>query len=186
MAALAIGFAGCGRSDDSRTIGAGQAEKANTNRDQPRVTRLDARGGEALILDAVNPSPRPKTRLSVKVPGTVTRIRANPLERQALARGQSYVGIRLVIKNVGRYSWTGAPGDMSALVDDDDEQADRGGAADNCGGAFAQHVELHPGSTQRGCVLFRIRRGHKAALFQFNPDYPATPAAQWHLIPAGT
>jgi hypothetical protein len=120
------------------------------------------------------------------VPGALTNAHANPLDRQALSKGQRYLGIRLVIKNVGRYSWTGAPGDMSALVDDNDEQAERGGAADNCGGSFAQRVELRPGSTQRGCVLFRIRRAHKAALFQFNADYPATPAAQWRLLPEGT
>jgi hypothetical protein len=122
---------------------------------------------------------RPTTQLKVRATRLINRINGNFFQRGALQKGNRFVGVRLSLTNVGRIGWSGSPGDLSTLLTSSDTQAAHGNSAGGCGAPFAQKAELSPGERQRGCVVFIVARGDQPKIFQFSPNAPTTPPAEW-------
>jgi len=95
-----------------------------------------------------------------------------------------FVGVRISLTNIGRWPWSGKPGDVSTLVTSADTQAGKATSAGGCGGAFSLKTEISAGERQRGCLVFILPKRQRPKLFQFSPDYPATPPLQWALTRA--
>jgi hypothetical protein len=102
---------------------------------------------------------------------------------QTLHPGDRFVGIELVLRNIGQANYAESPGEDSKLLLTDGSQAEGvnllGGP---CGGQFALHVSLRPGAGARGCVPFEVaRRGHPDR-FQFALDSGfGTEVGTWNL-----
>jgi hypothetical protein len=135
----------------------------------------------AVVMDATSAGMRPKTKLRIKVDRVIDPIRATAFQRGALTGTQRFVGVQITLRNVGSTPWAGAPSELSTLLTRSGAQAIGAGLAGSCGGPFSKRAELAPGSTQRGCLTYMLPAGTRPALFQFSPDYPATPAAEWRV-----
>lgn len=124
---------------------------------------------------------RPKTRLEVRLIRVIDPVRATAFERESLPKGRRFVGVRLSLRNAGNSSWAGYPGLIGTLITRSDEQATSTGQAGPCGGAFSQKAEISPRRRQVGCLAFTVPRRERLRSFQFSPDFPASPGAEWAL-----
>jgi hypothetical protein len=123
---------------------------------------------------------KPKTTLKVTVTGYVPKLTPRFLQVGKL-RGARYVGVRLLLVNVGDAAWSGSPGRAGTLVTGRDTQAPKVPAVGTCGGPFASKVELIRGERQRGCLAFILAAGERPGHFQFSPDSPTSPPVEWAL-----
>ncbi|MGZ4200676.1 MAG: hypothetical protein ACXVRH_01305 [Thermoleophilaceae bacterium] len=128
---------------------------------------------------ASSSSNRPKTKLQVSVV-KVQSFQPGFLQRGLVGNGK-LVGVQLTVKNVGFATWSGSPAADAALITSRNKQAPGMTVGGGCVGGFATRAELSPGEVQHGCVAFVLHRGEKPKLFQFSPDFPATPPAEWRL-----
>ena len=131
-------------------------------------------------LDAASAAGRPLTKLKV----TVVRFQDNvkPAFLQAPAVEHAHMTtVQITLKNVGFAVWSGNPSADAVLITTRDQQARPFTVGGGCVSGFATKVELLPGETQRGCLAFILNRGAKPKLFQFSPNFPNTPPAEWRL-----
>jgi hypothetical protein len=134
-----------------------------------------ARVGDSITIKTT------ETKLKVTVLGVMDPVNAGQYDQPAASR--RYVGVQLSIRNVGGNSYSDAPSNGAQLVDNHDEQADptllTGG---DCTIGFSSDVRLSPGSRQKGCIAFEIKKRAKPATFQFAGDSGFGPGnAEWTL-----
>jgi hypothetical protein len=181
---IAAGSLACGSSKPSTAIqstGKPAAPAAPTRSvPQPPVQRPAPLATTQTLLASSAPN-RPKTTLTVKAARVISGLQPNSFQLAGSHKGLKFVGVQLTIVNTGRATWTGSPGKVSTLLTSSDTQAATITAAGNCGGAFSTKVELLPQERQRGCVPFVLKKGQRPRRFQFSPDAPATPPAEWSL-----
>lgn len=100
-----------------------------------------------------------------------------------LAPRARFVGIQLVLENIGDAAYSESPLQSSKLL------TGKGVAADPvtliggpCAGRFATHVTLRPGGRRQGCVAFEVGSGERASRFQFALDSGFAPeVGTWTL-----
>jgi hypothetical protein len=153
------------------------APKASAAPPVPRPARL--RATQSIVADSG--AGRPKTTLHVSVTRILDPLHPNSFQAGGLAKGSRYVGVRISIRNVGRSTWTGGPAKASTLLTTSDTQASHGTSVGACADPFAAAAQVTPGERQRGCVVFVLHRKQRAKTFQFSPDAPASPPAEWSL-----
>jgi hypothetical protein len=111
-----------------------------------------------------------RTELEVRVKRVLDPASAGPGD-QTLQPGGRFVGLELVLRNIGRGTYAESPGEDSKLLLADGSEADGvnllGGP---CGGRFPLHVALRPGARAAGCVPFEVARGGEPDRFQFALD----------------
>ena len=185
-AVLAVaGLAACGGSDkkDKTTSTATHAARTTTTPGSvptpppPKLPTL----GAIQTMPASTAGRRGKTLLRVKVSRFVRKLEPAFLQAPKLSKGARYVGVQMTVINVGKAPWTGQPGQAGVLITSADTQAGKVAAVGKCGGAFAKQVQISTGERQRGCLAFVLQRKQKPKTFQFAPDQPASPPAEWSL-----
>jgi hypothetical protein len=102
---------------------------------------------------------------------------------QTLNPGDRFVGVELILRNIGGAVYAESPGEDSKLLLADGSEADGvnllGGT---CGGNFPLHVSLRPGTRTAGCVPFEVARGARPQRFQFALDSGfGTEVGTWNL-----
>jgi hypothetical protein len=184
--AFALGVAACGSDDEKRTTSSSASAPPTRSTPPPSAAQPPVQRPAPIrttqTVQAASGAPnRPKTTLKVKVVRLVRGLRPNSFQFGGSQKGLRFVGVQVTFVNVGRATWTGAPGKDSVLITSSDTQASGIMAAATCGGTFATKVELLPGERQRGCLPFVMEKRRSPKLFQFSPDSPATPPVEWRL-----
>lgn len=123
-----------------------------------------------------------RTELEVRVTRLLDPAPSSPGD-QTLRPGDRFVGVELVLRNIGAGTYAESPGEDSKLLLADGSQAEGvnllGGP---CGGRFSLHVSLRPGARARGCVPFEVGRGGRPDRFQFALDSGfGTEVGSWSL-----
>jgi Domain of unknown function (DUF4352) len=191
VVALTVGLAACGGgSKDNSSTSASNAPGTLTTGAPPQPAPS---GGNSLppvkpaqklrtsaTLDAASAQNRPLTKLRVTVTAVKSRVKPGFLQAGAVGSGHMAT-VTIAFKNVGFATWSGNPTADAALITTKDRQASPLTVGGGCVNGFATRVELLPGETQRGCLAFILNRGASPKLFQFSPNFPSTPPAEWQL-----
>jgi len=136
-------------------------------------------------LTAASAPGRPLTKIKVTVTGYKDNVAPGFLQKGAIGRGH-ITTVAITFKNMGFATWSGNPSGDAALITSRDTQAGGLTVGGGCVNGFARRVELLPGEAQRGCLAFVLNRGAKPKSFQFSPNFPATPPAEWRLRKSAT
>jgi hypothetical protein len=136
-------------------------------------------------LAAASAQGRPLTKIKVTVTGFKDNVTPGFLQKGAVGRGH-ITTVAITFKNVGFAIWSGNPSTDAALVTTRNTQAGPLTVGGGCVNGFATRVELLPGETQKGCLAFVLNRGAKPKSFQFSPNFPNTPPAEWRLAKSAT
>jgi hypothetical protein len=136
-------------------------------------------------LVAASASGRPLTKVKVTVTGYKNNVTPGFLQKGAVGRAHMAT-VSITFKNVGFAIWSGNPSSDAALITTRNTQAGALTVGGGCVTGFATRVELLPGETQKGCLAFVLNRGAKRKSFQFSPNFPSTPPAEWRLAKSAT
>jgi hypothetical protein len=136
-------------------------------------------------LNAASAPGRPLTQIKVTVTGYKDNVAPGFLQKGAIGRGH-IATVTIAFKNAGFATWSGNPSADAVLITTRNTQAGALTAGGGCVNGFATRVELLPGETQKGCLAFILNRGAKPKSFQFSPNFPATPPAEWQLRKSST
>jgi hypothetical protein len=150
----------------------------------PPVKPAQALRSSATLVAASAPG-RPLTKVKVTVTGYKDNVTPGFLQKGAVGRGH-ITTVAVTFKNVGFAIWSGNPSSDAALITTRNTQAGGLTVSGGCVNGFATRVELLPGETQKGCLAFVLNRGAKPKSFQFSPNFPATPPAEWQLRKSAT
>jgi len=188
VAVCSAGVLACGGSDDDKDKGKDKSTSTGTTagKSSKRAAPLPPVQHAAPLkttqsVRASSSPGRPKTTLTVKVTKVVRGLQPSNFQFGGSRKGLRFVGVQVTLKNTGRATWSGSPGQASTLLTSSDTQARTMTAAGTCGSAFYTKVELLPDERQRGCVPFVLKKTQKPTRFQFSPDPPATPPVEWVL-----
>jgi hypothetical protein len=196
--ALAMGACGGGGKDknSSSTTTAANAPGTLTTGAPPQATpkagtvtlpkvRPPQRLRTSAVLVAASAAGRPLTKVKVTVIGFQDNVTPGFLQRPLVGR-RHLTTVSITFKNVGFAIWSGNPSSDAALITTRDTQAGTLTVGGGCVTGFASRVELLPGETQKGCLAFVLNRGAKPKFFQFSPNFPNTPPAEWRLAKSAT
>ena len=150
----------------------------------PPVKPAQRLRSSATLVAASAPG-RPLTKIKVTVTGFKNNATPGFLQKGAVGRAHMAT-VSIVFKNVGFAVWSGNPASDAALITSRNTQAGPLTVGGGCVNGFATRVELLPGETQRGCLAFILNRGAKPKSFQFSPNFPNTPPAEWRLAKSAT
>jgi hypothetical protein len=122
------------------------------------------------------------TLMEVRVTRALDPAPASPAD-QTLSASARFVGIELVLRNIGQGTFSESPLSDSKLLIAGGSEADSvnllGGP---CGRRFALHVTLRPGERAAGCVAFEVGGGDRPKRFQFALDSGFAPeVGTWRL-----
>ena len=200
-AALALTIAACGgggKKDNSTSSTVASKAPGTLTTGAPPQAPPSAGGGNSLppvrpaqalrtsaTLTAASAAGRPLTKIRVTVTGYKDHVAPGFLQKGAIGRGH-ITTVAITFKNMGFATWSGNPSSDAALITSRDTQAGGLTVGGGCVNGFATRVELLPGETQRGCLAFILNRGAKPKSFQFSPNFPATPPAEWRLRKSAT
>lgn len=138
---------------------------------------------------------RPKAQLgdSLTLKGTDTKMQVTALKvldpapvdefDTPTTKGGRFVGVQVLIKNVGDKTYSDSPSNGATLLLGNDSQAQGtillGGP---CAGGFASDAKISPGSQQQGCLPFEVPGNAKLKTFQFTLDSGFGPqSGEWRL-----
>jgi hypothetical protein len=200
-AALALPIAACGgggKKDHATSSTVASNAPGTLTTGAPQQATPSSSGGNPLppvkpaqalrtsaTLTAASAPGRPLTKIKVTVTGYKNNVAPGFLQRGAVGR-RHITTVAISFKNVGFATWSGNPSSDAALVTSRDTQAGGLTVGGGCVNGFATRVELLPGESQRGCLAFVLNRGAKPKSFQFSPNFPATPPAEWRLAKPAT
>jgi hypothetical protein len=187
LAAAAVALPACGGDDGksnstsstTKSPGTATTKRAAPKRPAAPAARAAVSVGRVQTVTAPAGGGRAPTVLGVKVAAVVDPFSATPFQRKALASKSRFAGVRLTIVNKGKSTWVGAPGAALTAITSRETQAAKGGNAGTCGGTFVARAEIPPGSRQRGCVTFVLRKGERIRTIQFAPGGTGALSAEW-------
>jgi hypothetical protein len=160
-------------------IGADDSSCSTETKDKPEgggaKKGQKAKLGDAITLEGTDN----------KMRVTVSRV-TDPLpagEFDQAESGNRFVGVQMVLANVGAKTYRDAPSNGAKIVTASDEQADptilTGGP---CSGSFASDTTIAVGAKRTGCIPFEVPQGHKLKTFQFALDSGFGPqSGEWRL-----
>jgi hypothetical protein len=131
-------------------------------------------------LTAINAPGRPLGKLRVTVVGLLDHLKPGFFQAPQVGK-RDLVAVSITVTNVGAVAWSGSPSASATLITTRGRQAGGLNVAGGCVTTFATRLELAPGEQQRGCLAYVVNRGARPKLFQFSPNFPASPAAEWTL-----
>jgi hypothetical protein len=166
------------------TTGAPQQAPPSGGNSLPPVKPAQNLRTSATLVAASAPG-RPLTKIKVTVTGVKDKVKPGFLQGGAVGRSHMAT-VSIVFKNVGFAVWSGNPSSDAALITTRNTQASPLTVGGGCVTGFATRVELLPGETQKGCLAFILNRGAKPKSFQFSPNFPSTPPAEWRLAKSST
>src|SRR3954447_16738418 len=109
------------------------------------------------------------TELEVRVTGVLDPAPASAGD-QPLSPQSRFVGVELVLRNIGQGVYAESPLSDSKLFAGGTEAESVNLLGGACGRGFALHVALRPGERASGCVPFELRSGLRPSRFQFALD----------------
>ena len=107
-----------------------------------------------------------QTELEVRVTTVLDPAPASPGD-QTLSPRDRFVGVELVLRNIGQGVYAESPLSDSKLFAGTTEADSVNLLGGPCGRGFALHVSLRPGERARGCVAFELRSELRPSRFQF-------------------
>jgi hypothetical protein len=110
-----------------------------------------------------------RTELEVRVTRVLDPAPASPGD-QTLSPQDRFVGIELVLRNIGQGVYAESPLSDSKLFAGGTEADSVNLLGGPCGRGFPLHVTLRPGQRAAGCVPFELRGGLRPSKFQFALD----------------
>jgi hypothetical protein len=201
VAALVLAIAGCGgggKKDNGSSSTVASNAPGTLTTGAPQQAPQAGGGGSSLppvkpaqglrtsaTLTAASAPGRPLTKVKVTVTGVKDNVKPGFLQSGAVGRGH-ITTVAITFKNAGFAVWSGNPSADAALITTRNTQARPLTVGGGCVNGFATRVELLPGETQKGCLAFILNRGAKPKSFQFSPNFPATPPAEWQLRKSST
>jgi hypothetical protein len=122
-----------------------------------------------------------ETELEVRVTRVIDPTTGSAAD-QTLRPGDRFVGVVLALRNIGQANYSESPLSDSKLLAGGSQADPVNLLGGPCGGRFALHVTVRPGSRTRGCVPFEVRGGARPSRFQFALDSGfATEVGTWRL-----
>ncbi|WP_214109820.1 DUF4352 domain-containing protein [Acrocarpospora catenulata] len=103
--------------------------------------------------------------MAVKVTKVINATPANQYIQPK--QGYQYVAVELIIKNIGKATYSDAPSNSGLLIDADDQQHRSTYGEVLEGAALNGLVKVSPGDTRKGVLVFEIPRRTKLTTFQF-------------------
>lgn len=176
-AAAAVLLAGC---DDAAQT-AKNPQPADTT-PPARASVHELKLGQAVTLTGADDAGHPgRLRIAVKVDRVLTTADG----RGAYAvpgRGERFVAVRFVLKNVGSAHYDDGPNFGAAAVDSDGHTYDPMVAAVTAGPGFARVVRLRHGETRSGLIVFAVpKRAHIVDVWYALNAGLAPDRAEWRV-----
>jgi hypothetical protein len=156
-AGLAALLAGCGSSAETAT------NPQSADEDPPVVVHSAKVGGVVILTGAGS------LRLAVKV----KRVISHATGRGAFEiprKGERFVAVRFVLKNVGPTTYDDSPTFGAKVVDDDGHGYDPTVARVSAGAGFQRTVRLRPGQVASGFIVFAVPRTAAIDQVQYTLD----------------
>ncbi len=190
VALLVLGAtAGCGStttivktviSPPAKSTSAPRRSSGSTRADASPSPKSTAHVGDTLTLVGQ------ETTLKVRVTSLLDPLASGQYDSPS--PGKRYVGVQLVVKNVGARAYSDAVSNGSTIVLVGNQQADSTSVSDGpCGGSFGSDVKIAPGDTRAGCVPFEVPSGVRLRSFQFTPDSGFSDATgEWDISSASS
>ncbi len=185
---LAGTAAGCGNttivktvtSPSTRGAPAGRPSSTSAATGRGSSSRSPAHVGETLTLVGQ------ETTLKVRVSSVLDPLTTGAYDSPA--SGKRYIGVQLVVKNVGDHTYSDSVSNGSTVVLKGDQQADSTIVSDGpCGGGFGSDVKIAPGDTRAGCIPFEVPSGVRLRSFQFTPDSGfSDETGEWNISSASS
>ena len=142
---------------DETGDGAGKPDRGKASKPPP------ARLGEALTLNGRH------NRMRVRVLAVDRSVRGGRFD--VPKRGQTFVGVRVALENLGDVTYADAPANGARLLTGGGRRAKpallTGG---DCSGEFGTATTIAPGAKRRGCLPFEMPRGEEPKTFTFALD----------------
>jgi hypothetical protein len=88
-----------------------------------------------------------------------------------ITKGARFAGVFITLQNVGQTNYDESPlADASLVTSGGAKVLGEQVLGGPCAGEFASHVEVAPGATRHGCIVFEVPAGQKPAVFQYALD----------------
>lgn len=173
-AGLVVMLAGCGSSAQT-------AKNPEPPDDSPAPTIHQARLGDLVRLTGADAAGHGRLQLAVKVKQVVRSATGQgPFETPR--KGERFVAVRIVLKNLGDTTYDDSPTYGAKLVDDTGQGYDPTVATVSAGPGFARLVRLRRGQTAGGFVVFAVPRTAHVTLVQYSLySGVAEDRGQWRL-----
>lgn len=149
------------------------------------VEKLPARlrvGQSATVAAQTKPG-QAKTQLRIRLIRVSDPASTSQYQDDQIKSNERYVNLDVELRNLGKVRWSASPYQFSTLLTTRNTRAKSATilTTGDCG-TFPFRVDLTPGTAERGCLTYVIRRNARPRLYQFSPDFPDTPPAEWLLI----
>ena len=97
--------------------------------------------------------------------------------------GKRFVGVQLILQNVGDKVYDDSPSNGAILLTGPNEKADTAILNEGpCSLKFGSNTKIAPGSRREGCVPFHVPRGAQPKTFEFSLDSPVGPkTGRWSV-----
>lgn len=100
-----------------------------------------------------------------------------------LQKGSRFVGVKVVLKNVGKATYSDSPSNGAKIITASNRQADAALVSEGpCAEGFSSLTTISPGSTTQGCIPFEVPGGQAVKKFQFTLESGFGPeAGEWTI-----